>query len=85
MEGLLKVHDSGSENPSGGDIITVKKYKNFVLKFDFRITKGANSGIKYFINPNAEKPMLSSIGCEYQVWTTRFILMLRRAWQETAS
>ena len=66
-DGLLKVHDSGSENPSGGDIITVKKYKNFVLKFDFRITKGANSGIKYFINPNAEKPMLSSIGCEYQV------------------
>lgn len=44
-----------------GDIITEKKYKNFELSIDFKITKGANSGIKYFISENG------SIGCEFQL------------------
>ena len=44
-----------------GDIITEKKYKNFELSIDFQITKGANSGIKYFISENG------SIGCEFQL------------------
>lgn len=44
-----------------GDIITDRMYGSFDLKVDFRITKGANSGIKYFINSNG------SVGCEYQI------------------
>jgi hypothetical protein len=45
------------------DIVTVKAYGNFELRAEFRITPGANSGIKYFINPGITK----STGCEFQI------------------
>lgn len=32
----------------GGDIVTVGKYRNFAFRFNFRLTKYANSGVKYF-------------------------------------
>ena len=31
----------------GGDLVTERQYKNFVLDFEWTITKGGNSGIKY--------------------------------------
>lgn len=52
-------------NKGGGDIVTVKKYKNFVLEADFKITEGANSGIKYFIQSEPGKG--NTVGFEYQV------------------
>jgi hypothetical protein len=67
-DGLLKVHKSGGgESTNGGDIVTVRKYRNFILKVDFKITPGANSGIKYFVNPGLNKGEGSAIGCEFQV------------------
>lgn len=53
------------ENKAGGDIVTTKKYKNFVLEADFKITEGANSGIKYFIQSEPGKP--NAIGFEFQI------------------
>ena len=32
----------------GGSIVTVKKFRDFIFKCDFKLTKAANSGIKYF-------------------------------------
>lgn len=32
----------------GGDIVTERVFKDFALKVDFKLTKAANSGIKYF-------------------------------------
>lgn len=66
--GNLKVLSStGGESTNGGDIVTVKKYKNFELSVDFMITNGANSGIKYFVDTESNKGEGSSIGCEYQI------------------
>jgi len=55
--GVLTTEPGGK----GGDIITEKEFSDFELSIDFKITKGANSGIKYFILPN------TSLGCEYQI------------------
>jgi len=68
QDGVLRVDPSGgAESANGGDIVTVKKYRNFILKVDFKITKGANSGIKYFVNTDLNKGDGSAIGCEYQI------------------
>lgn len=67
-DGVLKVLKSdGAESRYGGDIVTVKKYKNFELSVDFKITPGANSGIKYFVDTNMNRGEGSSIGCEFQI------------------
>ncbi len=64
---LIVLSSGGAESAAGGDIITVKKYKNFEIKTDFKLTKGANSGIKYFVDPDLNKGEGSAIGCEYQL------------------
>lgn len=66
--GMLQVEKAdGAESGNGGDIVTEKVYENFILELDFRITKGANSGIKYFVDPELNKGAGSAIGCEYQI------------------
>ncbi len=57
----------GGESTNGGDIVTTRKYKNFMLKVDFKITEGANSGVKYFVDTELNKGAGSSIGCEFQI------------------
>ncbi|MBF6627405.1 MAG: DUF1080 domain-containing protein [Proteiniphilum sp.] len=70
--GILKVHKSdGGESTNGGDIVTTRPYKNFKLKVDFKITEGANSGIKYFVDTNLNKGEGSAIGCEFQILDDR--------------
>ncbi len=66
--GILSVEKGdGGESTNGGDIVTTDVYGDFVLKVDFRITNGANSGIKYFVKPDLNKCEGSAIGCEYQI------------------
>lgn len=63
-DGALTVLPDNDEE-SGGDIITKDAFANFELELEFKITKGANSGIKYFVNPNKETQY--AIGCEFQI------------------
>jgi hypothetical protein len=66
--GILSVlKGTGTESQSGGDIVTIQKYKNFELEVDFKFTEGANSGIKYFVDTELNKGEGSAIGCEYQI------------------
>ncbi len=67
-DGLLKVMPSdGAESNNGGDIVTDRTYRDFILSVDFKITEGANSGIKYFVDPTMNKGAGSAIGCEFQI------------------
>lgn len=63
---LSVVKSNGGESTNGGDIVTVKEYAAFALKFDFKLTEGANSGIKYFVTLT-EGNKGSAIGPEYQI------------------
>lgn len=56
----------GAESKNGGDIVTLQQFSAFDLSFDFKITKGANSGVKYFVTLK-EHSGASAIGLEYQV------------------
>jgi len=67
-DGELTVLESGGrEAASGGDIVTIDQYADFELIVEYKITKGANSGIKYFVDPNLNKGEGSAIGCEFQI------------------
>jgi hypothetical protein len=56
----------GKEESGGGDIVTDSLYSAFDLSFEFKITPGANSGVKYFVTLS-EVTKGSAIGLEYQV------------------
>lgn len=67
-DGELRVLKSdGGESTNGGDIVTTKHYSNFELQFEFKPTPGANSGVKYFVDPSLNKGAGSAIGLEFQI------------------
>lgn len=66
--GVLTVEASnGKQEGKGGDIVTDKEYHAFDLQFDFKLTPGANSGVKYFVKETYKVGGASAIGLEYQV------------------
>ncbi|MFC2110659.1 DUF1080 domain-containing protein [Bacteroidota bacterium] len=64
---LTVLSSGGAESAAGGDIVTEELYGDFELSVDFKITSGANSGIKYYVDTNINKGPGSSIGLEYQI------------------
>ena len=67
MDGILMVEASGgAEAAHGGDIVTLDEYSTFELSLDFKLSEGANSGIKYFITESYGSEA-SAIGLEFQL------------------
>jgi hypothetical protein len=58
-EGTLKHLAKGG----GGDLMTDAEFDDFDLRWEWRITSGANSGLKYFVTENRN----AAIGHEYQL------------------
>jgi len=66
-DGMLTIqHSGGEEAKNVGDIVTAGQFSAFDLSFDFRLSRGANSGVKYFVTLE-ENPGGSAIGLEYQL------------------
>ncbi len=67
-DGELKVMESGGgEAQHGGDIVTKAEFGAFEFSLDFKLTEGANSGIKYFVTEEYGQKEGSAIGLEYQL------------------
>lgn len=64
---LTVLASGGEESAAGGDIVTEDVYSDFKLKLEFKITEGANSGVKYFVDTELNKGEGSAIGLEYQI------------------
>jgi hypothetical protein len=57
--------DPGDKTDTRGarDIVTTKPYRQFELSWDWRVSEGGNSGLKYFVLEDRD----SAIGHEYQL------------------
>jgi len=66
-DGTMTILGSGGgEAANVGDIVTKEEFSAFDLSFEFKMSRGANSGVKYFVTLN-EDTKGSAIGLEYQV------------------
>ena len=55
---------------AGGDLMTVEAFRDFELAFEWRVTPGANSGVKYNVSEELSLKHASNhaaLGFEYQV------------------
>jgi len=68
-DGALKISGSGrgeAGNKDGGDIIFDRKFKNFELSFEWKVSKGGNSGVFYLAQEVEGEPIWKS-SPEYQI------------------
>ena len=68
-DGELRGTFTGSKevHSGGADIVTLRKYRDFDLLFDWKLVPGGNSGVKYFVQERLPKPLGSQPGYEYQL------------------
>lgn len=68
-DGALKISGGGggeAQSKDGGDIIFDRKFKNFELTFEWKVSKGGNSGVFYLAQEIPGQPIYISAP-EYQV------------------
>lgn len=64
-DGTFTMNSKGGQEDQ--DIITNKKYKKFAFSFDFKLTKGANSGIIFQLEENPKYKFPYETGPEFQI------------------
>ena len=64
---LTVLESGGDESRFAGDIVTMDEFSNFEFELEFKITEGANSGIKYFVIEGLNPGSGSEIGPEFQI------------------
>lgn len=60
-DGMLAVDPAAGAR--GRDLVTVGTYDNFELEFEWKVSPGGNSGLKYFVLEDRD----SAVGHEYQI------------------
>lgn len=68
-QGVLSVLKApeGAAGSTYRDIVTSVPYTDYEFSVDFRLSSGANSGIKYAVPPANDRGQLGSVGLEYQL------------------
>jgi Domain of Unknown Function (DUF1080) len=64
---IKKVPAQSEPSQASGDLITADQFDNFEFSIEWKLSKGANSGIKYLISESLPPTGRSGIGFEYQV------------------
>ncbi|HKQ80348.1 MAG TPA: DUF1080 domain-containing protein [Blastocatellia bacterium] len=64
---IKKMPAEGELGRAGGDLITVDQFDNFEFSVEWKLSKGANSGIKYLISESLPPTGRSGVSFEYQV------------------
>ena len=68
-DGAIKINGSGTgeaQSDEGGDLIFDRKFSNFELSFEWKVSKGGNSGVFYLAQEVPGEPIYISAP-EYQV------------------
>lgn len=64
---ITKAKAEAGKRASGGDLITTEQFDNFEFSFEWKLTKGGNSGVKYLVSESLPPTGRSGISFEYQV------------------
>ena len=74
-----------AKDAHGGDIITDKNYGNFELAWDWKVTKGANSGVMYHVIEDKKYQAPYETGPEYQVIDDKDFPEKLEDWQQAGA
>lgn len=74
-----------AEGDTGGDIVSDREFENFELTWDWKITKGGNSGVMYHVVEDAKYKAPYETGPEYQVLDDVGFPEKLEEWQKTGA
>ena len=74
-----------AKDAHGGDIVTNNLYGNFELKWEWKITRGGNSGVMYHVVENKKYKAPYETGPEYQMIDDKNFPEKLEDWQKTGA